>query len=547
MSVRGGCYAHHMGEACTELDARLEAVAKAAAPLGSRLPRVRDPATARWMAHAMDALLRNVTSGYDALDVALGEGLDALSVGRRAMDLSYSNIGDYAREELGINASTAVKMARLARRLRERPALREAVRRGELSARKAEIIAPVAVGGDQVRWILRAKGETVRSLKVAVKAPADSDEEEWVNLRAEVLPGSWPKLDEGLRVAGVILGAAATKKQRVNAWGEEYLGSHPSPADEHADDVLFAPDDELQSLKELLEEESRQWAGLATVEPLEAQQFSGEIDPWRIDAELKGLVAKRARWDEVFGHVAMVFKSSRAWEPLGFASFGHYCEERLGMAERTVAQRVALERSLDRIPLLRRALRAKRISYEKARIIARHTEGEEVQGWIEKAETMTCVALRRAMQDKDEAQMCARGTFTVWMPVSVAEIVKAAFRAARAAARRWLGAGECLVTLAEHFVDTWRKQLKQANTLQRRIRARDRHFCQVPGCSRAAVHAHHIKPRSQGGSDDPENLISLCAAHHLYGIHGGRMRVTGTAPDKLVWEFGLRRSYVAAA
>jgi len=25
------------------------------------------------------------------------------------------------------------------------------------------------------------------------------------------------------------------------------------------------------------------------------------------------------------------------------------------------------------------------------------------------------------------------------------------------------------------------------------------------------------------------------------------MRVTGTAPDKLVWEFCLRRSYVAAA
>ena len=70
----------------------------------------------------------------------------------------------------------------------------------------------------------------------------------------------------------------------------------------------------------------------------------------------------------MFGHVAMLFKQSRAWEPLGFASFGHYCEERLGMAERTVAQRVALERSLYRIPLLRRALRDKRISYEKARV-----------------------------------------------------------------------------------------------------------------------------------------------------------------------------------
>jgi hypothetical protein len=204
-----------MGEACTELDARLEAVANAGASLGSRIPRVRDPATGRWMAHGMDALLRNLSSGCGAIDVALGEGLDALTVGRRAMDLKYSNIGDYAREELGINASTAVKKARLARRLRDRPALREAVRRGELSARKAENIAPVAVGDDEARWILRGKAETVRSLKVTVKAPPEPGEEEWVNLCAEVPPEKRPGLDEGLRLAGVVIverqGAAATK------------------------------------------------------------------------------------------------------------------------------------------------------------------------------------------------------------------------------------------------------------------------------------------------------------------------------------------------
>src|SRR5947207_1901285 len=85
--------------------------------------------------------------------------------------------------------------------------------------------------------------------------------------------------------------------------------------------------------------------------------------------------------------VAMLFKTSHAWEPLGFASFGHYCEERLGMAERTVMQRIALEHSLDRIPPLRRALREKRISYEQARIIARHAEAGQVHGWIERAET----------------------------------------------------------------------------------------------------------------------------------------------------------------
>src|SRR5256886_7773843 len=224
-NVRGACYASHMGEGCTELDARLEAVANAAALLPWRLPRVRDPAFGRWMAHAIDALLRNVSSGHGGLDVAIGEGLDALTVGRRAMDLSYSNVGDYAREELGINASTAVKMARLARRLQDRPLVREAVRRGELTARKAEIIAPVAVGDDQARWILVAKAETVRALKVRVKAPPDPDDEEWVNLCADVLPEKLPTLDEGLRLAGVIIGATATKMQRVNAWAAEYLSS----------------------------------------------------------------------------------------------------------------------------------------------------------------------------------------------------------------------------------------------------------------------------------------------------------------------------------
>src|SRR5438105_8415372 len=63
-----------MSDACTELDARLEAVASAAAPLPSRLPRVRDPALGRWMAHQLDALLRNVTAGHGALDVTIGGG-----------------------------------------------------------------------------------------------------------------------------------------------------------------------------------------------------------------------------------------------------------------------------------------------------------------------------------------------------------------------------------------------------------------------------------------------------------------------------------------
>ncbi len=60
----------------------------------------------------------------------------------------------------------------------------------------------------------------------------------------------------------------------------------------------------------------------------------------------------------------------------------------------------------------------------------------------------------------------------------------------------------------------------------------------MPGCSRRAVHSHHIVPRSRGGSDDPENQVALCACHHLRGIHGGYIRVWGRAPGELVWEVG---------
>jgi len=102
------------------LEERLEAVTVAVSEIGARLPRIKDPELALAMARGLDALLCNIAVGHNALAIAIGDGLVALETGRRAMDLKYSNIGDYAREELGLNASTATKMARLARRLRDR-------------------------------------------------------------------------------------------------------------------------------------------------------------------------------------------------------------------------------------------------------------------------------------------------------------------------------------------------------------------------------------------------------------------------------------------
>jgi len=39
-------------------------------------------------------------------------------------------------------------------------------------------------------------------------------------------------------------------------------------------------------------------------------------------------------------------------------------------------------------------------------------------------------------------------------------------------------------------------------------------LCQWPGCNKPATDVDHIVPRASGGTDDADNLQSLCHAHH---------------------------------
>lgn len=55
------------------------------------------------------------------------------------------------------------------------------------------------------------------------------------------------------------------------------------------------------------------------------------------------------------------------------------------------------------------------------------------------------------------------------------------------------------------------------------VRARDKHTCQLCGESSGKVHVHHILPRSQGGTDMPENLVTLCPKCHA-ALHAGKLR-----------------------
>jgi hypothetical protein len=100
--------------------------------------------------------------------------------------------------------------------------------------------------------------------------------------------------------------------------------------------------------------------------------------------------------------------------------------------------------------------------------------------------------------------------------------------------------GEALGAMLDHVLSTW-GALDGKVASRHKVFARDGWRCAVPGCtSMQNLHDHHIRFRSAQGSDDLANRITLCAFHHLRGVHGGLLRCVGRAPDGLRWEMGIR-------
>src|SRR5512138_1739964 len=494
-----------------------------------------------------ETLLAQVSRIEAALDLAIGDGLAAMTVGERLIRRGFAKLGDYGRNVLSIRPRTAQAMAQLSRELRSRPLLRAAVRAGEVRVRAAQTVLPVAKGDAEAEWVERARTETVRALEKAVRAarPGAADEE-WTRFRVWLSPEDRATVDEALAIAGKLL-PGSRRPERLEAMAQEYLAEHAAQAgDDGARGVGGAfrkESDLLERQKARLEEETDRWSFLAEILGIPAPDaglagFEDMTSAEEIDLALQELARRRDAWDRTLGYCAYMVKRSGLWRIAGFASFEHYCTERLGLSARAVEQRAALEARIWESPALR-AARDGGLSYEKVRLLSRLPE-RDIEAWVPRARTLTCVALEEALDDRDEAQMRAARILGARVPMRIALTLQAAFRAVRATEGRLLDDGRCLVRVAQHFIETWKPSVKKARTPSQKVRERDRGRCQAPGCSGRAVHSHHVIPRWKGGSDDPENQVALCACHHLRGIHGGYMRVTGRAPDGLVWEVAGR-------
>jgi hypothetical protein len=282
-------------------------------------------------------------------------------------------------------------------------------------------------------------------------------------------------------------------------------------------------------------------------------------DPFAIDEHLRAARGAMQRIDWQMGVLLRTFFDRRLNRAFGFPSASSYVAERLGFSARKARALVALERGLRRTPALAAAYRGGTVSWLRTLTILPVVTTDDA--WVARAGEVT---LRRLVADVEwaldrrdaglppappppdaalarvEWQMRARSddmldaeiTFTG--PASIVALL-AAFDAFRSPAEPlWKGCEKVL----EHVCAEWEAQPRHRDP----VFARDGWRCAVPACtSRASLHDHHIAYRSAGFDNSRENRITVCAWHHLRGIHLGRIRAHGAAPHAIIWEIGLRR------
>jgi hypothetical protein len=296
-------------------------------------------------------------------------------------------------------------------------------------------------------------------------------------------------------------------------------------------------------------------------------------DAFELDRRLRLAVRLEARG---LARVAGLLAEVVAWgahRELGYRGLDAYAEERLGICASRARALLRIERATQTCPPLRAAFASGRLSWVQSHalvpLLLDDAAARFRERWIEHAQR---VSVRRL--GDDVARALATGELAPpplaptdlqasAIPASANESLEAAslfftapaevgqlFRALLATVQRRLERirgrpariSDALEAMLDHALAAWQPETPTARQKREwRVYERDGWRCTAPGCaSHRNLQQHHVVFRSRGGSNEAGNLTTLCAWHHLRGVHGRVIRCTGTAPGALRFELGLR-------
>ncbi len=286
------------------------------------------------------------------------------------------------------------------------------------------------------------------------------------------------------------------------------------------------------------------------------QRWAQAASPHGLDRALRKALARLQGLDHDLGHVLRQVADRRLYRELGFPSFERYAAERVDVSPRTARRWVWLARLAPPASAVAEALRTARLTPKQAALVAAAASPFEQQALVEHAQQVT---LRRLEDDLAAAELLRPRTHVTFSaPREAANVFLLALEAAaRHLAACPGGGGEgrkarapgppaattapeaALGWILDHAISTWTHEGEQFRDSA--DFTRDGFRCTAPGCTqRRNLQSHHVVFRSAGGPDVPWNRTTLCAFHHLRGIHAGVVSCRGKAPGELVFALGLR-------
>ena len=398
---------------------------------------------------ALDGPMRRLSRVSGAVDRALALRLARLRSSRGYLTLGYARFGDYARERLGIAERTAFDLARLGSALKRLPLLDRALARGRLTWTAALQVARVSGTDDETDWVACATSLSVRALKQQVyqtlaerQGAARSDAHENDELAAaaavkqKATGGSDDDDDQPERLGQVRMQVPAKTAcswhaaldlcrqiagfELVESEAAEYVladfisGGVPLPDDlppcrPGRAPVRFEGRDGLHPAQppRLLPPVARELGSHLLLADLSrdidellrlVEAAPATSGPFELDEAMRRLVTQRAGVDLDLARLLRNFRSLDLAAHLGYASFGEYVEARLGISARRARFLVQLDRNLCVCPGITRAVRDGRIGTVAALRVARVARSDTTEIWLERAERIPVVQLRREVE-----------------------------------------------------------------------------------------------------------------------------------------------------
>jgi len=489
--------------------------------------------------------------------------------------LGYARLGDYARERLGVGSRVVREWARVWEALEGLPVLRAAVLSGEVSwsaARRAVALATPetdAACAESLRHrTVRAVEAMLRAAEAAKEPPArvSAETETFVTVSAPISAHALPRWHYALELARRSAGASLPvwecaeliAAEALSALGAAGAGGS-APAASETDRMpcgsicgrRSAPDNVLASREHGLRHAAFpcvRWLRAADPGHDEALAALGawalEASAHELDAALRRELFALQRIDADLGDLLREILDRRLYRDLGFERFDRYVEERTDVAPRTARRWVRLARGGADTRAVATAFRAGQITGLQAGVVLPVATGD-APAWISRAQATTL----RGLEDAAREARASADPHTCVVRFRAPESVAVVFRSAIETARRELeeaeaapGAGSHAAALGwmlEHAIATWEAEGEQFRDYA--DFGRDGWRCTAPGCTaRRNLQSHHVVFRSRGGPDVPSNRTTLCAFHHLRGVHAGIVACEGRAPDALTFALGLR-------